>query len=139
METETIYVSTRTGRKLHKASPGSSVTRCGHWLRVDASTMRVEITEAELAKADLVKCEHCFAPHEFLQASTATDPREMTFRELLDTGATEGTDLRSTDARHHAKYLLRTMTTAERFAYLSVAMQPRMQKLYDEIMKESRS
>lgn len=137
MTHETITCRTRTGKKIHKAHPTSSVTFCGHWLKVQAFTMKVDITEAELAKANLIKCEHCFSPEERLVPNAAvTNPREMTFAQIRESGLTEGTDLRSQDARHRASYLLRTMSTAERFSYLSVEFPPRLQRLYNQIMDQ---
>lgn len=46
----------RSGRKIHKAYSGSSVTMCGHWLRHNADNFRVH--ETHIAKFNL--CEKCY-------------------------------------------------------------------------------
>lgn len=69
-----LICRTKTGKKLHKAYAGSSVTHCGHWLKVSAIHYQVE--KAFVVKAlekgqnipnysglgpkDLILCEHCF-------------------------------------------------------------------------------
>jgi hypothetical protein len=55
---DTIAVHTRTGRKVHAARPGSSVTFCGHWLRANASGYRV--TQADVSAFGLELCERCY-------------------------------------------------------------------------------
>lgn len=36
-----IFTATRTGKRVHIASPGSSVTLCGHWLKFDSAANRM--------------------------------------------------------------------------------------------------
>lgn len=69
-----ILVKTRSGKKVHSGSPGSSVTRCGHWLKVNGSVMAfpkspvvkalekgAEISNpSALGPRNLVLCENCF-------------------------------------------------------------------------------
>lgn len=140
---DTIYVATRTGKKLHKASPGSSVTRCGHWLRVDSRQMKVDVTEADLGRMALVLCEHCFSPGERLvpaaDAVTPTTVREVTDLKVL-AGYTEGTDLLAQQARFQAAYLLRTMSTQDLFMQLGrFPDSPKLQALVNKTVKERSS
>jgi hypothetical protein len=51
-----IMVRTRTGTKVHKGSPGSSVTNCGVWLRTNGS--RYKVIPAMVNSANL--CEKCY-------------------------------------------------------------------------------
>lgn len=75
MDEKPILVRTRTGKKVHAAYPGSSVTRCGHWLKVNSVAMRFPVAPvlkalerreeqianpSSLGPATLVLCEHCF-------------------------------------------------------------------------------
>lgn len=53
--TDFIFVRTRTGKKIHVSSPGSSVCFCGHWLRVNATRMAVRTGLVKLE----VLCERC--------------------------------------------------------------------------------
>ena len=69
-----IFVRTRTGKKIHAGSPGSSVTRCGHWLKVNSAAMgfpaaqvvtaleRGEAIEnpSALGPRNLILCGNCF-------------------------------------------------------------------------------
>jgi hypothetical protein len=69
-----IICRTRTGKKLHGAHPGSSVTVCGHWLKVDCVAMQVAVEQvlpyiergeavrnnSAIGPATLILCEHCF-------------------------------------------------------------------------------
>lgn len=50
-----IYCRTRTGTKVHIASPGSSVTHCGHWMKYQAGRYRVPAAKLNPA----VLCERC--------------------------------------------------------------------------------
>lgn len=56
--TDTIACATRSGRKVHAAHAGSSVTHCGVWLRVGASAYRVRLAQVETWEYAL--CEKCF-------------------------------------------------------------------------------
>lgn len=47
---------TRTGKKVHVAHPGSSVTMCGHWMKFNASSYRIRV--AQLGDERVV-CERC--------------------------------------------------------------------------------
>jgi hypothetical protein len=51
-----------TGQKIHRASPGSSCTRCGHWLKASASYFKVaeDTPEARERLSPTVMCEKCF-------------------------------------------------------------------------------
>ena len=46
----------RTGRKIHRAYSGSSVTLCGHWMRYNSDNFRIR--EMQVPKSCL--CEKCF-------------------------------------------------------------------------------
>ena len=50
-----IFCGTRTGRKAHIASPTSSVTCCGHWLKTSASNYRLAAHQV----AGREVCERC--------------------------------------------------------------------------------
>jgi hypothetical protein len=50
-------VRTKSGQKLHKSHPGSSVTYCGHWLKVESTYFKVIPTNVTPAH---VMCEKCF-------------------------------------------------------------------------------
>lgn len=83
-----ILCRTRTGKKVHLAYAGSSVTNCGHWLRVSASAMafpRKPVLDAlargeeianpsSLGPSSLILCEHCFSE----RARTVSYVTEMT-------------------------------------------------------------
>lgn len=137
MEHEIIYCRTRTGTKVHKAHTTSSVTFCGCWLRVQANSMRVDYTLAELNDGGprQVLCEHCFSEGEILKPSApaAKYPREMTLAELRKTGACDEPGLRGQDARHQARYLLRTSSTQAVFAHIGAP--GRFGKLVDEAVR----
>jgi len=64
---DTVAVVTRSGRKVHAAHAGSSVTHCGHWLRTQATGYRVRVGLVEQAGMPL--CERCF------RDATATGPQ----------------------------------------------------------------
>lgn len=64
---EWILCRTRTGRKVHAAYAGSSVTRCGHWLRYDSARGRVRLSQV----GDYMLCERCFQP---LEEAPAEEP-----------------------------------------------------------------
>jgi len=51
-----ILLRTRTGKFIHKGSPGSSVTNCGRWLRTNGSYFAVD--PARVHRTQL--CAHCF-------------------------------------------------------------------------------
>lgn len=51
-----LMIRTRTGKKVHKGSAGSSVTHCGHWLKVNGERMRVNPSQVHSANL----CEHCY-------------------------------------------------------------------------------
>lgn len=69
-----LLIRTRTGKKIHAGSSGSSVTNCGHWLKVNGAAMKfpkaqvmsaLEKGEAvknpsALGPATLILCQHCF-------------------------------------------------------------------------------
>ena len=51
----------RTGQKVHKAHPGSSVLDCGHWLKGAASYFKVSNASPESQEKFKGRlCEKCF-------------------------------------------------------------------------------
>ncbi len=50
------FVTTRTGERIHAQSPGSSVTRCGHWQRAAGSFFEVPAEQVN----PRTLCENCF-------------------------------------------------------------------------------
>lgn len=85
---EQLLCRTRTGVKIHAAYPGSSVTHCGHWLKVNSVAMQVptaavvsglrkgEIRNpSSLGPATLVLCNHCFP----VEAARTADSVEARF------------------------------------------------------------
>jgi hypothetical protein len=141
-----ILIKTRTGKKVHLGYRTSSVTNCGHWQKVQNVQFALDLEASEVAElaamGDMILCEHCF-PNGTIPGFAAKpvhkdNPREMTFAQLVATKATENRDpgFYGQDARHQATYLLRTMSTAELFANLGRSFEPRMARIFENVMIE---
>jgi hypothetical protein len=63
-----LFVRTKTGKKIHLASAGSSVCRCGHWLKT--SSRNREVSPQRVESQHL--CENCWTP------ATQTDAKAWT-------------------------------------------------------------
>lgn len=58
-DTNPIACRTRTGKKIHRAYSGSSVTWCGVWLRTNASNMQIHLDNTPSCFSPAF-CEHCY-------------------------------------------------------------------------------
>lgn len=81
-----ILVRTRTGRKVHVGSPGSSVTRCGVWLKVDGSAMAVRNADVirGIGTGSVELCENCGIGH--LQAEDIEERYGRRYRIETESG-----------------------------------------------------
>ncbi len=71
-----ILTATRTGKKAHIGSPGSSVTFCGHWLKFNANQNRVRIAQITDERQMCEKCVEyveCYANASWMETVTASN------------------------------------------------------------------
>lgn len=74
-----ILIRTRTGKKIHSGSAGSSVAGCGHWLKVNGE--RMQIDPARVDRIHL--CENCFPVQSQAPAPEEEERDEFTAVEVV--------------------------------------------------------
>lgn len=82
-----LLVRTRTGTKLHLAfGTGTSVTRCGHWLKYAAAhfQVRTENMAETLDRYEDSLCERCATPEGFRKALGVDAPALDAARAIRD-------------------------------------------------------
>jgi hypothetical protein len=70
-----INVTTRTGKKVHTSWLGSSVTRCGHWLKVQSQHFQIDSP---------VTCERCLDPTTPEPVAPVATPDEILIQALIE-------------------------------------------------------